>query len=271
MPTIHRERPRRLVGITVCSPDRLLACATVHGADAGGRTSMKGDAPMDFSRLSSNEKLAVYGAIASVVGPILASMGFGFGAGFITLLLALAMLAIVFLPQLSPTTTLPGSKGTLMLIVGGIAGISAALALISSFGFLAVFGSNLLFVLGWLIGIAGGLLMGWAGWQEFQREGGNFQLGAPASGAPRTGTTDGTPTVERTDRVTTVERTDAATPPGAAGTESVAPAEPPMSTGASTSPPTSTVPEAYGDRTDDAFDTRSGDPNDDRNDPQPRG
>jgi hypothetical protein len=142
---------------------------------------------MDFSKLNGNEKLAAYGAIASIVGPILASLNFGFGVGFFTLLLALAMLAIVFMPQLSPSTTLPGSKGSLMLIVGGIAAASAALALLSSIGWLGFFGTNIVFVLGWLIGIAGGLLMGWAGWQEFQAEGGEFRLGAaPAAGRDTT-------------------------------------------------------------------------------------
>jgi hypothetical protein len=143
---------------------------------------------MDFSKLNQNEKLATYGAIASVVGPVLSSMGFGFGAGFFTLLLAVAMLAIIFLPQLSPQTTLPGSKGSLMVLVGGIAAASAALALLGSLGWLGLFGTNIVFVLGWLIGIAGGLLMGWAGWQEFQAEGGKFQLGTPASGSQTTST-----------------------------------------------------------------------------------
>jgi hypothetical protein len=64
---------------------------------------------VNFGKLNSNEKLAVYGAIASVVGPILATVGFGFGVGWLTLILALAMLAIVFMPQLSPQTQLPGS------------------------------------------------------------------------------------------------------------------------------------------------------------------
>jgi hypothetical protein len=155
---------------------------------------------MDFSKLGQNEKLAVYGAIASIVGPILASMGFGFGVGGLTLILALAMLAIVFLPQLSPQTTLPGSKGSLMLLVGGIAAVSAALALLGSIGYLGFFGSDLVFVIGWLLGIAGGLLMGWAGWQEFQAEGGKFQLGtspagdpAPRSDAPSQATTSAPP------------------------------------------------------------------------------
>ncbi|HEX2766901.1 MAG TPA: hypothetical protein VHR55_09740 [Candidatus Limnocylindria bacterium] len=138
---------------------------------------------MDLSKLNQNEKWAVYGAIASVVGPILAAAGFGFGVGIFTLLLALAMLAIVFMPQWSPQTTLPGSKGSLMLVVGGIAAVSAAASLLSGLNILSVFGSNVVFVLGWLIGIAGGLLMGYAAWQEFQAEGGKFEIGAPAGNA----------------------------------------------------------------------------------------
>jgi hypothetical protein len=143
---------------------------------------------MDFSKLNGNEKLAVYGAVASIVGPILASFGFGFGVGWLTLLLALGMLFIVFQPQIAPSTNLPGSKGSLMLVVGGIAAVSAALALLASLSWLGLFGANFVWVLGWLIGIAGGLLMGWAAWQEFQAEGGKFQLGTssagPSAGAP---------------------------------------------------------------------------------------
>lgn len=169
----------------------MFRCATV-GARSGGSdghsTGGYGE-QMDFSKLTQNEKLAVYGAIASIVGPVLASMGFGFGVGWLTLLLAIGMLAIVFLPQLSPQTTLPGSKGSLMVIVGGIAAVSAALALIGSIGWLGFFGTNLVFVLGWLLGIAGGLLMGWAGWQEFQAEGGKLQLGtAQGTTGPATDT-----------------------------------------------------------------------------------
>lgn len=144
---------------------------------------------MDFSKLSANEKLAVYGAIASIVGPLLSSFGFGFGVGWLTLLLALAMLFIVFQPQIAPQTQLPGTKGSLMLLVGGIAAASAALALLASLGWLGLFGANAVFVIGWLIGIAGGLLMGWAGWQEFQAEGGKFQIGTAGTGSTTPGTT----------------------------------------------------------------------------------
>jgi len=137
---------------------------------------------MNFSKLSSNEKLAVYGAILVIVGAILGFGGIG-GGGF-GLLPGLAMLVIIFLPQLSPSTNLPGSKGSLMLIVGGLSALGALfslLGLLTVLGYFAFYG-GFLFV-GLLLGIVGGLMMGWASWQEFQAEGGKFVLGMPASGS----------------------------------------------------------------------------------------
>jgi hypothetical protein len=144
---------------------------------------------MDFSRLGQNERLAAYGAIASIVGGILTIFGYAGGAGglWLTFLLAIAMLAIVFLPQWSPQTTLPGSKGSLMLVVGGIAALGALLGLIALLGLLAILGAFAGFVLlpllGLIVGVIGGFMMGWAGWQEFQAEGGKFQLGSAAPGS----------------------------------------------------------------------------------------
>ncbi len=159
---------------------------------------------MDFSKLGQNEKLAVYGAIASIIGAVLAAAGsFGFGIAWLGLILALAMLVIVFLPQWSPQTTLPGSKGSLMLIVGGVSALFAVLGLLTGFGVLGLLAVSPLFVVGWLLGIAGGLLMGWAGWQEFQAEGGKLQLGAQGnatSDAPRS--TDPGPAADAEPRST---------------------------------------------------------------------
>jgi hypothetical protein len=124
---------------------------------------------MDFSKLSSNEKLAAIGAVAAIVGALLS---FG-GGGTFTLLTGVAMLIILFLPQFSPNTTLPGSKGSLMLIVGGVAGIAALLsllAILTVLGAFALYGG--LWFVGLLLSTAGGLLMGWASWKEFQAEGG---------------------------------------------------------------------------------------------------
>jgi hypothetical protein len=138
---------------------------------------------MDFSKLNANEKLATYGAVGAIVGALLS---FG-GGGTFTLLTGVAMLIIIFLPQFSPNTTLPGSKGSLMLVVGCIAGIAALLALLA---ILTVLGAFALYGGVWFIGLllstAGGLLMGWASWREFQAEGGKFNLGmaSPAPPAP---------------------------------------------------------------------------------------
>lgn len=129
---------------------------------------------MDFSKLSSNDKLAVYGAVAAIIG---AFLSFG-GGGSFGVLTGIAMLVIIFLPQFSPSTTLPGSKGSLMMIVGGVSALSAVLALLallSLMGAIGVYGGT--WIIGLLLSVAGGLLMGWASWQTFQAEGGKFNVG----------------------------------------------------------------------------------------------
>jgi len=131
---------------------------------------------MDLSKLNSNEKIAGIGAVLAIVGSVIS-----FGAGPYGVLTGIAMLVIIFLPQFSPTTKLPGSKGSLMLIVGGAAAIGALLTLLAWLPYLGIMGS---FFIGGILGIVGGLLMGWGAWQEFQAEGGKFQLGtAPSSGS----------------------------------------------------------------------------------------
>lgn len=154
---------------------------------------------MNFASLSSNEKLAVYGSVAVVVGGIVG--GLISALGWIAILAAIGMLAVVFLPQLSPQTNLPGSKGSLMLVCGAVAAIVAVLGLLTIISVLGVYlqfaALNAIF---YLIAVAGAVVMAWAGWQEFQAEGGRFQLGAaaprsgtpPATGAGTAGTTDTT-------------------------------------------------------------------------------
>ena len=180
---------------------------------------------MDFSKLDSNEKLAVYGAAAGVVGMVIAS--FLTGIGWLTLLAGLAMLVIIFLPQSSPTTKLPGSKGSLMVLVGGIgaaAGILALLTILTDLGgALSFWPLNTIFL---LIGVAGGLLMGWAGWQAFQAEGGKFQVGTSSAATPPAA---GTPPSEA--------------PPTAAGTpQATTEAPPPPPPSASTPAPQGQMP-----------------------------
>lgn len=143
---------------------------------------------MDFNKLSANEKLATYGSIAVVIAGLV-GIGVG-GIGLLAVLAAVAMLAVVFLPQFSPSTNLPGSKGSLMLILGGIAAVIMVLGLLQIAGALGFwFQFQAIGAIFFLIAVAGSLVMAWAGWQEFQGEGGKFVLGSPAGGgttsAPR--------------------------------------------------------------------------------------
>jgi hypothetical protein len=137
---------------------------------------------MDFSKLSQNEKLALYGSIAVIVGA--AGGGTVSGLGWLALLAAIGMVAVVLLPAFSPTTTLPGSKGSLMVILGGIAGVIMLLALLVGLQYIGVvFGFAPISAILFLIAVAGGLVMAWAGWQEFQAEGGKVQIGTAPSGS----------------------------------------------------------------------------------------
>jgi len=141
---------------------------------------------MDFSKLSQNEKLAVYGSAAVIVGLIIASAGFfGFGLGTLALLAAIAMLVVVFLPQRSAGTSLPGSKGSLMLICGGVAAAVLLLTFLSFIGFLGSLLGSLNGIM-FLIALVGSGVMAWAGWQEFQAEGGTFRLGSASTATPST-------------------------------------------------------------------------------------
>ena len=178
---------------------------------------------MNWASLSSNDKLAVYGAAAVIIGALL---GAGIsGLIWLALLAAIAMLVIVFLPMMSPNTTLPGGRGSLMVAAGGIAAIAAVLALLLAFsnpfgglGFWFEFAPlNAIF---FLIAVVGGLVMGWAGWQAFQAEGGKFNVGAGGGGTTGGGTTGGgstggsmgagtgTTAATTSTTTTTTERTD---------------------------------------------------------------
>ena len=146
---------------------------------------------MDFSKLDQNERMATFGAIAVLLAGLISNWG---GLLFLAILASIGMLVIVFLPQFSPQTTLPGSKGSLMAAAGIIAAGSALITMLQWIGFLGSFGFNSIM---FLVAVIGALVMAWAGWQELQSEGGKWQFGAsaPAStgpAAPRADRTTGT-------------------------------------------------------------------------------
>lgn len=141
-----------------------------------------------MNNLGSTDRMAAIGGAATVVGSGVAAATYPghWGVTWLAVLLGVGMLIIIFLPQMSPTTKLPGKKGSLMLAVGGVAAVLMAFVLLTTFSFTFTFFdlASLMF----LVGAAGALLMGWSGWQAFQAEGGKFNVGmsgsAPSAAAP---------------------------------------------------------------------------------------
>ncbi len=133
---------------------------------------------MNFNKLDSTEKLGVYGSVAVIVGAIVG--GTVTSLGWLAFLAAVGMLAVIFLPQLSPQTRLPGTKGSLMIACGAVAGVIMLLGILVSLGwFGAYFSLFPIQSIFFLAAAIGGLVMAWAGWQAFQAEGGKFQIGSP--------------------------------------------------------------------------------------------
>jgi hypothetical protein len=196
---------------------------------------------MDFSKLSANEKLATYSAVALVIAGIISNWG---GLLWLSILAGLAALVVIFLPQFSPTTSLPGSKGSLLVAIGGIA---AAGAVIEILRYLSYFFNTLgdYQTLLFLVALVAALVLAWAGWQLFQAEGGKFTVGmagtAPTpSAAPPAPPTPAAPPAEpmRNDE------------PTAPPTPAAPPAEPMRNDEPMSSPPGGTPPPMGGTEDD---------------------
>lgn len=131
---------------------------------------------MDFSKLSQNEKLALYGAIAVFLGGVISNWG---GLFWLAVLAAVTVAAVLFLPGLAL-----GSKGTLLATLGIVA---LGAGLIELLRFLEYFFRTLtdFQTIAFIVALVGAAVMAYAGWMELQREGGKWQFGsATAPTAP---------------------------------------------------------------------------------------
>ena len=205
---------------------------------------------MDFSKLTSNERLGAVASGVVVVAGLIAVLTWGaYAVAWLAIIAALGMLFVIFQPQIAANTNLPGSKGSLMLLTGGIAAVVMVLGFLVSITFIfTLFGfADILY----LATVVAALLMGWAGWQEFQAEGGKFQLGSSAPSAPSgagapppAATTAGTDASAPQATEATPPPPATTTPPGAATTPPPAAVPPPPSaTPPATPPPASTTDE----------------------------
>jgi hypothetical protein len=135
---------------------------------------------MDFSKLGQNERLAAMASAVLVITGLFAAASYRtYSVTWLAVIAALAMLFVVFQPQMASGVNLPGSKGSLMLVLGGVAGAIMVLSLLLTLGFVfSLFGLPDVF---YLVAVAAGIAMAWSGWQAFQAEGGKFQLGTGTS------------------------------------------------------------------------------------------
>jgi hypothetical protein len=134
---------------------------------------------MDFSKLSQNEKLALYGAIAVFLAGLISNWG---GLLWLSILAAIGVAIVLFLPQMSPNMSLPGSRGSLLAALGLVALGGAAIELLRYLGY--TFDTlGRLSTLMFLVALAGSAVMAWAGWQALQGEGGKWVLGSSSAGA----------------------------------------------------------------------------------------
>ena len=133
---------------------------------------------MNFSKLSQNEKLALYGAIVVFLAGLISNWG---GLFWLAVIAAAGMAVVIFLPQVAPTTSLPGSKGTLMATLGVVALGAGIIEVLRWVGYIIGFDEFDIWV--FLVALVGAAVMAWAGWQELQREGGKWVFGSsPSSG-----------------------------------------------------------------------------------------
>lgn len=128
---------------------------------------------MDLSKLDQNEKLALYAAIVVFLAGLISNWG---GLLLLSIVAALGVAVVLFLPQLAPNTTLPGSRGSLLAGLGIIAFVAAAIELLRYIGY-TLDTLNRLGTLTFLVTLVASAVMAWAGWQALQREGGKWQLG----------------------------------------------------------------------------------------------
>ena len=132
---------------------------------------------MDFSKLDQNERMAAAASGALVTAGLVAAAAYAtYSMTWLAVIAALGMLFVVLQPQVASGVTLPGSKGSLMLLLGVAAGVIMIVSLLVGLDFVFLrFG---LPDLAFLIAVAAGVVMAWSGWQAFQTEGGKFRLGA---------------------------------------------------------------------------------------------
>src|SRR5437773_1083550 len=81
-----------------------------------------------FAAFSSSEKMGVYASVVVLVTSIVSLVNDWGGWIVLPLLGSVGMLLVLFQPSMMPTTKLPGSKGSLLLVTGLAAALGWVIA-----------------------------------------------------------------------------------------------------------------------------------------------
>jgi hypothetical protein len=121
-----------------------------------------------WQKFNANERLAAIGALVVIVAWLVGIVSaYGFASSTITLLGAIAVLAIYYL-KYAPNQNInwPAPIPTIVLGVSAIAALLAVINALQWIGVSSLFGG--LAILGVLGAAVGALIMVWGAWQEYQ-------------------------------------------------------------------------------------------------------
>jgi hypothetical protein len=133
---------------------------------------------MDLARPSPIDRLGVLAAGLVVVTGLI-STATGWGAILVLAVLAgVGTLGVILAPRFAPSVRLPGSRGSLLVLLGVVAILSWIPPLIAWLSWIV---EHLLSVdtIQFLVGLVGATVLALTGYIAFEAEGGRFQLGVP--------------------------------------------------------------------------------------------
>jgi hypothetical protein len=150
-----------------------------------------------WNKLNPRERLTAIGALVVALSWIVSLAGYGVSAGTISLLGAIAVLAIFFL-KYSPTQniTWPAPIPTLVLGVSAVVALLAAIDVLTSLRYLGLFGFGV-GIIALILEAVGAALMAWGAWQEYSLTK-PATTSAPTSAAPPAAAPPAAPTTPTT-------------------------------------------------------------------------
>ncbi|HEV2006192.1 MAG TPA: hypothetical protein VGQ85_06210 [Candidatus Limnocylindrales bacterium] len=120
-----------------------------------------------WQKLNANERLVSYGAIIVLVAWLVGLIGGGgFGYGIITAILVLVIYWLKYAPNQNVTWPLP--VPTLVLLITGISALLVVLTALPLLGALGFFYYGGIWVLAFIAGVIGVIVMAYGAWREYQ-------------------------------------------------------------------------------------------------------